>query len=353
MALQKHHVRQVYLITYSQADLVKFPTRESFADAIIDAFSSKTPASVIQWVCAREQHQTNGEHYHMALKLDRVQRWLRVKQHLQQSHSIVVHFSSNHVNYYSAWLYVTKEDAEHLHSPDHPILANPPQTLQASQANSQRSGDGVPTKKVKKVRLTGLDVGEICIASDVKNRLQLLALANRLKQQGKTDLAEFIYKRGKKAVDEVISTAWEMAGAEEAIERAQMRRVDILRDSLHSDCVEGCDGAWIRQAKDILSRNSIPEELFCTGVISLLHRGRGKYRNVLVTGPTNCGKTFILRPLTTIFKTFSNPATTTYAWIGAEAAEIILLNDFRWSPQVIIKCSWLCICASYMYVVSD
>lgn len=49
----------------------------------------------------------------------------------------------------------------------------------------------------------------------------------------------------------------------------------------------------------------------------------------------NCGKTFLLNPLKVIYSSFSNPASTSFAWVGAEKAEIIFLNDFRWSPSII------------------
>ena len=67
----------------------------------------------------------------------------------------------------------------------------------------------------------------------------------------------------------------------------------------------------------------------------LLEKGRGKYRNILLTGPANCGKTFILNPLNVGYKTFSNPASTSFAWIGVENCEILFLNDFRWSIQIL------------------
>ena len=63
--------------------------------------------------------------------------------------------------------------------------------------------------------------------------------------------------------------------------------------------------------------------------------GRGKNRNLLLTGPTNCGKSFLLNPLKVIYRTFCNPATGTFAWVGVENAECVLLNDFRWSAQMI------------------
>ena len=55
----------------------------------------------------------------------------------------------------------------------------------------------------------------------------------------------------------------------------------------------------------------------------------------MVVGPSNCGKIFFLRPLTKIFRSFSSPATCTFAWVGAESSELIFLNDFRWSEKVI------------------
>ena len=69
-------VRRVYLITYSRADLVKFPTRRSFAHAVLASFSG-VPASIQQWCCSQEEHQSStGKHYHMAIKFDKNQRWL-------------------------------------------------------------------------------------------------------------------------------------------------------------------------------------------------------------------------------------------------------------------------------------
>ena len=67
----------------------------------------------------------------------------------------------------------------------------------------------------------------------------------------------------------------------------------------------------------------------------LLEKGRGKYRNILLTGPANCGKTFILNLLNVVYKTFSNPTSPSFAWIGVENYEILFLNDFRWSSQIL------------------
>ena len=88
-------------------------------------------------------------------------------------------------------------------------------------------------------------------------------------------------------------------------------------------------------ALDVLQRNEIPLQSFCGAIYQALELGRAKYRNIYIFGPENTGKTFIISPLKQIYNTFSNPATGTFAWVGAEEAEILLLNDFRWHPSMI------------------
>ena len=87
--------------------------------------------------------------------------------------------------------------------------------------------------------------------------------------------------------------------------------------------------------RKVLINNKIHPILFAHAVRELSVLGRGKYRNLIVVGLTNCGKTFLLKPLELVFKTFSNPAADKYAWVGADNAEIILLNDFQWSKELI------------------
>ena len=126
-----------------------------------------------------------------------------------------------------------------------------------------------------------------------------------------------------------------MAGAKEKLLRAQKSRVDILQDAAKADCVEGCHGQWKEAAEDVLVQNGLEKGAFCTAIFDLLQKGRGKYRNMMITGPANCGKTFILQPLSTIYECFCNPASCNFAWVGVQMAEIIFLNDFRWSQTLI------------------
>ena len=58
-----------YLVTYSKANLLKFPSNRSFGEALTDAFSASGKVGVEYWACYTEAH-ADGEskHYHCSVK---------------------------------------------------------------------------------------------------------------------------------------------------------------------------------------------------------------------------------------------------------------------------------------------
>ena len=90
-----------------------------------------------------------------------------------------------------------------------------------------------------------------------------------------------------------------------------------------------------------MQRHAIIKDDLCSAVYTALAKGRGKYRNTFIHGDTNCGKSFILSPLKVIYKTFFNSATRSFAWLGAEDAEIIFLKDFHWHLKIIALADFL------------
>ena len=56
------------------------------------------------------------------------------------------------------------------------------------------------------------------------------------KNEGKTDLAEFIINRGVKTVNEAIATAWEMEGATSKQLRMAKSRLQILEEAANEPC---------------------------------------------------------------------------------------------------------------------
>ena len=332
--------RSIYMITYSQADLSIFPNKQSFADAIVSQIS-ETKTNVKQWVCCNEDHAVSGLHYHLAIKLDRVKRWLPIRNMIHQIYGVNVNFTESHDNYYGAWLYVTKQDENYIQSVGHPDLTtnNAPRTSNATRAKRNNKSSTQSTKttgrKAKIRKLNNLSVSDVILKNEIKTKTHLYALAQKQKDEGKTDLAEFILNKGPKKITELIQNTWDMQNAATEIERQNKTRMEILTNTLTEDCVPGCNGDWLLCALQTLTLNKIVVDDFKAAVVELISNGRGKYRNIMLVGPANCGKTFLLRPLCQIYQCFVSPASTTFAWVGAEEAEVLFLNDFRWSEKII------------------
>ena len=123
-------------------------------------------------------------------------------------------------------------------------------------------------------------------------------------------MAQFIAKRKSKEVEE-----FEEAGKDP--QRTQFTRIEILYSQLVGECVAGCQGQWLLMAKEVLQQNDIRQVDFAEAVRNLLEKGRGKYCNMHIKGPCNCAKKFLLYPLNIVYKSFCNPTSTTFAWVGA------------------------------------
>ena len=76
----------------------------------------------------------------------------------------------------------------------------------------------------------------------------------------------------------------------------------------------------------IAGQYCIARETFSNCAKTLLEKGRRKYWNIMLKCPANCGKTFLLNPLNNDYKTFTNPASTSFAWVG--------VLFFKWLPLV-------------------
>ena len=366
--------RRVYIVTLSSAHrkAEQFPTKASFGRCVKEHFN-KGPGKVKvnHWACTQEPHLAGGYHYHVAVKLSNPKRWLCVKRSLEKEEKIEVNFSDKHDCYVDAYRYITKKGAVAALSIRHPHLdaiASPPSkrgtvanrkrsaekraTSSSSQSRStipnsdDGSGDEEEPQAVqgpstssnnrtssKVRRLTALDVSEFIVKHNIRREKELLHAAHQRKKEGERDLAAYIFNRPSRQLLELIANTWRMEEAAEDLERETKTRMELLRTE--RACTPGCNGLWYRLATQVLQWNNITHREFSGAVRHLLARGRGKYRNILLVGPKNCAKTFLVKPLEEIFKCFQNPSNNRYGWVGADQAECILLQDFRWSQELI------------------
>lgn len=130
--IKPRFARRQYFITYSQADASKFPTRELFAEAVVEESNGgKSIVKVQHWACCKEQHENGEIHYHCALKLTGIKKWKEnipkkqnVKENIPKKQNITLHFSDAHDFYISAYRYICKEDTDLANSQNHPDLAD-------------------------------------------------------------------------------------------------------------------------------------------------------------------------------------------------------------------------------------
>ena len=144
------------------------------------------------------------------------------------------------------------------------------------------------------------------MSKGLKSCTDVLALAHMQKNEEKTDMAEFIVNRGSKVVNEVLRTAWEMEEAKAAQEHAAKSCLEILQEARGEPCTCKQASRWHASATELLEHNGISCKSFALAVKELLCKGCGEYRNIILTGPVNCGKTFLLNPLNSIHQSCHN-----------------------------------------------
>ena len=346
--------RRQYLITYAQADQEKFPTRESFGLKIAEAFNEgPSKVKVQHWACCREAHINGGFHYHCAVKMSGNKKWLSIKKKFENSHGIVLNFSDSHDHYISAYRYLCKSDSDVAHSEEHPNLKDisSPQTKKSiagnraasrkrkSNISNQNEAVTASHSKGKQInrRLSNSNVADFITKNNIKTYTQLFSSAEKRKQEGQIDLAEFIFQHSEKNLRELIEKAWFMKAAPVHEKRETIIRIDEVRKALNGDCISNCNKEWLACAEEVLNLNHIDPLQFAKSMRDALVKGRGKFRNVILVGPANCAKTFLLKPLKSIFeeKLFENPSNDKFGWLGADKASIIVLQDFRFNRESI------------------
>ena len=123
-----------------------------------------------------------------------------------------------------------------------------------------------------------------------------------------------------------------MKHANSDLARLNSNRMSVIYDITMQIGTPDCeDGLWLNSETELLSKNEIQTKAFAAALRTLFSKGRGKFRNILLVGPTNCGKTFPLQPLCDILQSCADK----FAWVGSKEAEIILINNLRWNPELI------------------
>ena len=336
---------RVYLVTYSQIDPKIFPTRLSFGAAVVQAFGAN---HVDYFVVSKEPHLHGGYHYHVGIKLSTGMRWHSARKYLKDEFNVNVNFATSGKMYAGAYRYATKSDHSFFQGP---VLKAHPEDLsiisktfeQAANANQtfvensrkrrqERESSNTPAKKQKGERLKKGDVAIFCVRNKIHTENDAMRIATERRDTGDRALYDFLISMSRKSRTELVQDAWRFEQAQQQADDENCDRIQKLRDALLKECK--CEGVWMSLAKDVLSKNSIDHKTFATALALSLKVGRHKDHNIMIHGPGDCAKTFLLKPILDILPlVFKNPASSNFAWLGAEKANMIFLNDLSWAPM--------------------
>ena len=100
-----------FLITYNKANVDRFPTMMTFANALLEEIAYATPKVIITcWSCSKEKHIDGSPHYHFAVNFSGPNQWKPIRLYLGDTYGILVHFSVKYLDYNAAYKYIIKSD---------------------------------------------------------------------------------------------------------------------------------------------------------------------------------------------------------------------------------------------------
>ena len=151
-------------------------------------------------------------------------------------------------------------------------------------------------------------------------------------------LYEAVLRFGAKRLDEVINMVWELEGDD--LEPSGCRVAKLRDAALRMPCV--CGGQWRPAAERLLQIQGLDSAAFRSVVVRALRWGRRKSTNVLIVGEPDGGKSFLLKPLGRIFKSFIRRGQSeNFALQGVHGHEICLLQDVRYESFGLPWDDWL------------
>ena len=114
--------------------------------------------------------------------------------------------------------------------------------------------------------------------------------------------------------------------------RSRLSRLEVLRQAAKGPCSCATPGLWLQLAAAVLEQNGM-RGTFESAMYRAIVEGRKKMNNVFLLGPSNCGKSFLVKPLKELFKVYEQPDSGRYQLESLLGKEVVFLNDFEWDPS--------------------
>jgi len=355
----------VWLITFAAvlpdtADQAAVPlrtldavTRENVRDAVLDAVAhpvregqvlggrpSTVPATVDKLVVFQEE----PKHFHVALKLSVLSRFLPFARALRIRSGLASHWSHSHTQWWSAVRYGTFTTDRKPQVDEAPLVwvsngrelnlyeesqepwnagalkrRREKAAVQAAgsaareEAAGRAAGSGVRAKKkVAGERFANVDFKALVLSESLTTPNAVMEYAQL---KGSMAMINFVC-RHQRQLKHLIGEAgeWARAPAAAAAERESDWELLHRLATGSCECSEGGVCAWLAAARAFFQRNAgtIDEERLAACLAKVIREGPGKLSRVpLLAGVTNAGKSTVLDPLDQVFgkeRVFHTPA---------------------------------------------
>lgn len=185
-------------------------------------------------------------------------------------------------------------------------------------------------QKTRVPRLSCLQAYDLCISHNLRTSTEAWAKARSMDAEGDRGLLAFLLEQ--RDVDGFLSKVVKATDSAEILRRQSIGRIGLLRESAEKPCSCEEPDLWIRLARETLTRNQLSGR-FQRLIYMALLKGRGKPRCIFLMGPTTCAKSWLIKPLSEIFRVYRVPDDGSHRLESILDCELLYLNDFEWSPD--------------------
>ena len=380
-------VRAVYLVTLPHpasggggagADLVAPGTmsREAIRDAVLTccrapehdpAWLRRHPGHVVQpvlvkqMVVFREYHAPGGDgvrhaHYHVALLLGRVARFMPFKRALVMKYRLASNWSCAHDGYWSTVRYGIRATP---HKPTaaldpaplpyscagprtHPpleIAAAQPTTAAALAARRKHHAQEASGKGKPEPRVEDIDLWPVIVAAGVRNGPDEPFAVQKLIAYARSScspkIVAWLFKNEEKLSD-LIDKVWKWERVDAFLADATKNRFVQFMEARQWPCV--CGGRWLHFARQSLGMNRIATGELCRSIMESLQRGRSE--DVQVTTLAGRfggeGKSFLFAPLRPLYgadHVQERPAGGRFSMLGVDSKKVALLDEWTFLDE--------------------
>jgi len=329
------HLVRVYKEVYPE------PANETGSILLFGAVAKEHHAEAVQGELRRE-------HHHAPTYCTKQHLWKRVAELSLSKYHVQIH-AACHDGYTSMYNYIRKPsakkplselDAEPYLSPGHPrgealrrLLEAGAASARAYSARKLKCPVGTDSPgNAKRVRVS--DVYQIVRAGGFRHALALQAHAEGLAHAGDSSLAQFCTTHGTARLQEHLNAAWAVLEAPKAMSAAPTRLAKMQECATHRGCV--CQGVWKSGAAFVLNHHGEDPKRFGMDVCKALALGARRGVNMALFGEPGSGKSMILQPLESIFRTMPPPEDgSSFPLSGLIDAEVLLWQDFEYNHQTL------------------